>query len=203
MAAVIYVGAKMVQDDEISIGKVSSFLFYMIEMTFNFWIISFVIGSLASIMGASDKIVALMTYEPDINASGGDIIEGETRGILEFRNVKFRYPNKTAVEVLKNVSFSVDNEKNRVVALCGTSGCGKSTIISLIQRFYDPEEGEILYNGINIRELDPKWYHNQIAIVQQEPVLFSGNIRENIIYGLDLDDYNDAEVEELMDDACR
>ena len=203
MAAVIYVGAKMVQDDEISIGKVSSFLFYMIEMTFNFWIISFVIGSLASIMGASDKIVALMTYEPDINASGGDIIEGETRGILEFRNVKFRYPNKAAVEVLKNVSFSVDNEKNRVVALCGTSGCGKSTIISLIQRFYDPEEGEILYNGINIRELDPKWYHNQIAIVQQEPVLFSGNIRENIIYGLDLDDYNDAEVEELMDDACR
>ena len=101
------------------------------------------------------------------------------------------------------MSFEVENRKNRVVALCGTSGCGKSSIISLIERFYDPEEGEILFNGRNLKDLDPKWYHNQIAIVQQEPVLFSGTIRENIIYGLDLDDKNDDEIEALMDDACR
>ena len=105
--------------------------------------------------------------------------------------------------MLKGVSFEVENRKNRVVALCGTSGCGKSSIISLIERFYDPEEGEILFNGRNLKDLDPKWYHNQIAIVQQEPVLFSGTIRENIIYGLDLDDKNDDEIEALMDDACR
>jgi len=56
--------------------------------------------------------------------------------------------------------LTVDNDKNRVVALCGTSGCGKSSIISLIERFYDPEEGGIFFNGRNIRELDPKWYHS-------------------------------------------
>ena len=63
------------------------------------------------------------------------------------------------MQVLKGVSLSVDNEKNRVVALCGTSGCGKSSIISLMERFYDPDEGEILFNGVNIRDLDPKWMH--------------------------------------------
>lgn len=80
--------------------------------------------------------------------------------------MKFNYPGKSDVQVLKGVSLSVDNTKNRVVALCGTSGCGKSSIISLIERFYDPSEGEILFNGHNIKELDPKWYHNQIGIVQ-------------------------------------
>ena len=97
---------------------------------------------------------------------GGDTIEGEVNGRLEIRNAKFRYPNKPEVQVLKGVSLSVDNERNRVVALCGTSGCGKSSLISLIERFYDPEEGEVLFNGRNIKELDPRWYHNQIAIVQ-------------------------------------
>lgn len=97
--------------------------------------------------------------------------------------------------MLKGVSLSVDNDKNRVVALCGTSGCGKSSIISLIERFYDPEEGEVLFNGRNIKELEPNWYHNNVAIVQQEPVLFSGSIRENIIYGLDLTGKSEEEVE--------
>ena len=80
-------------------------------------------------------------------------------GRLEFKNVKFQYPCKPGVHVLKGVSLSVDNETNRVVALCGTSGCGKSSIISLIERFYDPNEGEILFNGRNIKELDPRWLH--------------------------------------------
>ena len=96
----------------------------------------------------------------------------------------------------------MDNQKNRVVALCGTSGCGKSSIISLIERFYDPWEGEVLFNGQNVKELNPRWYHKQIAIVQQEPVLFSGSVRENIIYGLELDDKTDAQIEAMIDDAC-
>ena len=91
---------------------------------------------------------------------GGQKIEGEIDGSIEFRNVEFMYPTKPDVKVLKGVSFTVDNKKNRVVALCGTSGCGKSSVISLLERFYDPIAGEILFNGRNIKELDPKWYHN-------------------------------------------
>lgn len=101
------------------------------------------------------------------------------------RDLKFSYPTKQDVEILKGVSFSVP--RNKVVALVGTSGCGKSSIISMIERFYEPTGGEILFDGIDIKTINPRWYHKQIAIVSQEPVLFSGSIIENITYGLEGD----------------
>ena len=91
--------------------------------------------------------------------------EDTLKGEIELRDVHFKYPCREDVSVLKGVSFKVDSEKNRVVALCGTSGCGKSTSIALLERFYDPDQGTVLFNGRDIRELDPKWYHKQIAIV--------------------------------------
>ena len=162
-----------------------------------------VFGNVASIMGASDKICELMQYVPSIKSRGGDTMSGEITGSLEVRNVKFHYPGKADTPILKGVSFSVDNRSNRVVALCGTSGCGKSSIISLLERFYDPTEGEVLFNGRNIKELDPKWYHSQIAIVQQEPVLFSGSIRDNITYGVDLEGKSEDEVIAMCDEVTK
>lgn len=101
-----------------------------------------------------------------INTTGGiKLEEGEVTGRIELRNVKFHYPGNPEVQVLKGVNIEVDNRKNRVVALCGTSGCGKSSIISMIERFYDPTHGEVLFNGVNIRDLDPRWYHEQVVIV--------------------------------------
>ena len=105
------------------------------------------------------------------------------------------------MEVLKGISFQLDSEKNRVIALCGTSGCGKSSTISLVERFYDPDQGEVLFNGTDVRELDPRWYHRQIAIVQQEPVLFSGTILDNITFGLDLEDKSEEDIKQMVDDA--
>lgn len=203
MAAVIYVGSKLFENGEISIGQISTFLFYMLVLVFQFSVFAWTISQFASVIGASDKIVQIMKHEVLTNQKGGDMIEGEIDGRIELRNVKFCYPGKSDVKVLKGVSLSVDNDKNRVVALCGTSGCGKSSIISLIERFYDPTEGEVLFNGRNIKELDPKWYHNQVGIVQQEPVLFSGSIGENILYGLDLEDNSQEAIDARMDEACR
>ena len=160
MAAVIYGAVEIYQDGELSIGNLSSFLFYMTMLVWNFRMVSMVLGNVASVVGASDKIVQMMNHVVLTNQKGGDTIEGEIDGRIELRNVKFHYPGKEDVEVLKGVSLSVDNQTNRVVALCGTSGCGKSSIVSLIERFYDPVEGEVLFNGRNIKELDPKWYHN-------------------------------------------
>ena len=85
-------------------------MFYMIMLVFQFMLIAYVAASMASIMGASDKVCELMNYQPRINVSGGDIIEGEINGSLEVRDVKFRYPTKDDVQVLKGVSFKVDNE---------------------------------------------------------------------------------------------
>lgn len=161
MAAVVYVASILYQDGNITIGEISSFLFYMLMLVFNFGMVAMVLGNVAAVFGASDKIVELMDYVPKINSQGGvKLNDGEFNGKLELKDVKFRYPSKEDVQVLKGISLGVDNDKKRVVALCGTSGCGKSSIISLIERFYDPEEGEVLFNGRNIKELDPRWLHN-------------------------------------------
>ena len=77
------------------------------------------------------------------------------------------------------------------------TGCGKSSIISIIERFYDPHSGQVHFDGIDIKTLNPRWYHQQIAIVSQEPVLFSGTIRENIVYGLE------NVTDQMLDEACQ
>ena len=148
-----------------TIGEFSMFLFFMSKLIFNFEVMGYVMGNLAGLLGASDKIFELMTYEPEINYRGGEIIEEEVKGILEVEDLEFSHPTKYSVPVLRGISFSVDTRKNRVVAICGSSGCGKTSVMSLIQRFYDPDAGAILFNGMDIRDLDPKWYHDQIGIV--------------------------------------
>ena len=178
-------------------------MYFMLMLVFNFMMLGMVFANVASILGASDKICELMQHEPAIKSRGGDTISGEINGSLEVKNIKFHYPGKADTPILKGVSFSVDNEKNRVIALCGTSGCGKSSIISLLERFYDPVEGEVFFNGKNIKDLDPKWYHSQIAIVQQEPVLFSGSIRDNITYGLELEGKSEDEIIAMCDEATK
>lgn len=188
MIADIAVASLLFKNGTISIGEITSFMFYMLMLVFNFMIVGFVFGNVASVVGASDKIYELMNYEPEIKTNDKEIeryakitgvedeeiskmkyikIEGEINGRIELKGVKFSYPSKKheGIQVLKGVDISVENEKNRVVALCGTSGCGKSSIIALIERFYVADEGEVLFNGVNVNKLDPTWYHNQIAIV--------------------------------------
>lgn len=162
MIAVIYVATNLNKNGKLSIGEISSFMFYMLMLIINFAMVAMVFGNVASVVGASDKIYELMNYEPEIKTTGGEQIKGQTNGRIELKNVKFTYPSKRneGIQVLKGVSLSVDNEKNRVVAICGTSGCGKSSLISLIERFYSPDEGEVLFNGVNVNDLEPKWYHN-------------------------------------------
>lgn len=105
--------------------------------------------------------------------------------------------------MLKGVNIEINNKNKRVVALVGQSGCGKSSIISMIERFYDVQAGSIVFNGSNIKDLEPRWYHEQISLVQQEPVLFSGTIQDNILYGLNVKNYSNEQIENMMDTACR
>ena len=114
---------------------------------------------------------------------------------IEFKNVSFSYPTKNDVQIFKNLSFKIPSGK--VVAFVGYSGSGKITIASLIQRFYDANEGEIKINSINIKDLDLKWLRKNIGIVSQEPILNSGSIKENILYGVD----NCSE--ELFNSVCK
>ena len=166
MAGIIYIASILYQRGTITIGAITSFLFYMILLLVNFGMVAAVFGNVMAILGASDKIVEIMEHKSTVNSKGGEkVMESELKGTIEIRDVKFNYPSKKDVQVLKGVSIEVDNQKNRVVALVGTSGCGKSSIISMIERFYDPVDGGIFFNGRNIRELEPRWYHQHISLV--------------------------------------
>ena len=113
--------------------------------------------------------------------------EGETPekidSSIQFKGITFSYPTRPDIEVLKG--FSLDIAVGKTYALVGASGCGKSTTIQLLQRFYDPSSGEVLVGGKDIRTLNIKWLRQHIGVVSQEPVLFDTTIAENILYGKD------------------
>lgn len=105
----------------------------------------------------------------------------DIRGDIELKNVRFSYPARPDEEIFSGLSLSIAH--GTTAALVGQSGSGKSTVISLIERFYDPHAGEVLIDGINLKEFQLKWIRSKIGLVSQEPVLFMGSIKENIGYG--------------------
>ncbi|KAK3580600.1 hypothetical protein CHS0354_002698 [Potamilus streckersoni] len=119
------------------------------------------------------------------------------RGNIEIKDIHFHYPSRPDIKVLKGLSLRVDVGKT--VALVGSSGSGKSTVVQLIQRFYNPQQGQVLIDGNDITDLNLKWLREQIGVVSQEPVLFATTIKENIRYGRT--DVTDKEIEEAAREA--
>lgn len=117
-------------------------------------------------------------------------------GFIEFKDVWFKYPTRNTW-VLKNISLQI--KPGEITAFVGHSGSGKSTILQLILRFYDVNSGSILFDGVDIRELDPRWIHRVISVIQQDPILFSMSIRDNVLYRLD-DDYINSNYDEVKFD---
>ncbi|XP_020582734.1 putative multidrug resistance protein [Phalaenopsis equestris] len=144
--------------------------------------------------GISSAAVVLSILERDTQIDP-DCHEGHKadsiKGVIEFRNIFFSYPSRPEVLALKH--FSISFEEGQSTALVGPSGSGKSTIIGLIQRFYDPLDGEVCIDGRNIQAFHLRSLRRHIALVGQEPTLFIGTIKENILYGVE--DASDAEVE--------
>ncbi|KAI0242199.1 ATP-dependent translocase ABCB1, partial [Lamellibrachia satsuma] len=117
-------------------------------------------------------------------------------GSVQFKLVRFRYPTRPTVPVLRGLTLKVTPGKT--LALVGSSGCGKSTTVSLIERFYEAIGGQVLFDGIDIKQLNLTWTRNQIGIVSQEPILFDCTIAENIAYG---DNSREVTMDEIMDAA--
>lgn len=115
----------------------------------------------------------------------------DIRGDIELKDIYFSYPSRPGEQVFNGFSLSIPS--GTTAALVGQSGSGKSTIISLIERFYDPQAGEVLIDGVNLKEFQLKWIRGKIGLVSQEPVLFTSSIKDNINYGKD-----GATVAEIM-----
>ena len=133
-------------------------------------------------------------YENKIISKNNIIPESNTiKGEIKFNNVTFSYPTKEKINILNNLSFEI--KAGTLTAIVGHSGSGKSTIINLIERFYDPNSGEILIDNINIKDYNIEWLHKKIGFVNQEPLLNSGTIEQNILYGVE--EYNQNKFNEI------
>ncbi|KAG7532464.1 ABC transporter-like [Arabidopsis thaliana x Arabidopsis arenosa] len=140
------------------------------------------LNSFAAGTAAAYKMFETIKRRPKIDAydMSGKVLE-EIKGDIELRDVYFRYPARPDVQIFAGFSLTVTN--GMIMALVGQSGSGKSTVISLIERFYDPESGVVLIDGIDLKKFQVKWIRSKIGLVSQEPILFATTIRENIVYG--------------------
>ncbi|XP_076435094.1 ATP-dependent translocase ABCB1-like [Babylonia areolata] len=177
-------GAKLTRDepDNYSVGKMLIVFFSVLIGAFSLGNVSPSMQSMAAARGAAYVIFQLIDLKSKIDnmMEGGKRPSGVT-GTISFHNVHFSYPSRPETKVLDGLSLTVSPGKT--VALVGSSGCGKSTAVQLLQRFYDPLEGQVKLDGEDLRNLNVRWLRSHIGVVSQEPVLFATTIAENIRYG--------------------
>ncbi|XP_061676124.1 ATP-dependent translocase ABCB1-like isoform X7 [Syngnathoides biaculeatus] len=197
-ALAFWYGSTLVRSKEYTTGTVLTVLFALIFGAIALGQTSPNIQSFSSARGAAHQVYRIIDIKPSIDSyseSGfkPDVITGN----IELKNIHFKYPSRPEVKVLNNLSLSIKSGQS--IALVGTSGCGKSTTIQLLQRFYDPQEGSVSVDGHNIRSLNIAHLRKMIGVVSQEPVLFATTISENIRYGRT--DVTQQEIEQAAKEA--
>lgn len=170
----------MVSNGTISIGELTSFLMYTAYAGSSLFGLSSFYSELMKGVGAASRLFELQDRKPVPPPTVGVKVLS-ARGPIRFENVSFAYPTRPAVSIFSDLNFEIPEGKN--VAVVGPSGGGKSTIASLLLRFYSPTAGRITIGGKDIATMNAKSLRRKIGIVSQEPVLFSGTVAENIAYG--------------------
>ena len=139
-------------------------------------------GELSQAAGAAERLTEILAEQPAISAPANPKpLPAVAKGAIEFSDVSFAYPARPDLPALHDLSFSV--KPGETLAIVGPSGAGKSTVFSLILRFYDPERGAVLIDGVDIRQADPKAVRERIAIVPQDVTIFAASVRDNIAFG--------------------
>ncbi len=198
VSAVLWVGGHDVLAGRISPGELSAFVFYAIVVAGAVGALSEVIGDLQRAAGATERLLELLRSEPDIRAPDRpQALPSPTAGRVSFEGVLFRYPARPDQPALDG--FDLEVAPGERIAIVGPSGAGKTTVLQLLLRFYDPQAGRILFDGLDLRQLEPAALRAQIGLVPQEPVIFSANAWENIRFGRP--DASDAEVLEAAEAA--
>ncbi|XP_044738970.1 mitochondrial potassium channel ATP-binding subunit-like [Chrysoperla carnea] len=188
----ISVGGYLLSTNQLSAGQLMAFLMATQTIQRSLTQISLLFGSVIRGLAAGSRVFEYINLQPTMALKGGLILSDNVKGFIEFKNVTFTYPARPDNIVLD--SFNLTVEPGKTVALVGASGNGKSTVVALLERFYDADRGSISIDGYNIRSLDPTWLRQKvIGIVNQEPILFGCTIRENIRYGKM--DASDEEIE--------
>ncbi|KAI0288713.1 P-loop containing nucleoside triphosphate hydrolase protein [Russula brevipes] len=174
-------GGSLVSHGQISVGELTSLLMYTLYVGSGLQMLTSFFASIMRGIGAGTRIFELLDRAPAVQPGVGVVLDPARSGPLRFENITFSYPTRRGVNVLEDFHLEVNVGEN--VAIVGKSGGGKSSIHSLLLRYYDPVRGKVTYDGQDIREFTPESWRNIIGVVPQDPVLFTGTVASNIAYG--------------------
>jgi ATP-binding cassette subfamily B protein len=192
IVGVLWIGARDVRAGVMSPGELVQFVIYAVMVAGAVGALSEIWGEVQRAAGATERLVELLNAEDSVvDAAGPKLLPRPVRGEIVFDDVTFRYPARPEVSALAGVSLRV--APGETVALVGPSGAGKTTILQLLMRFYDPQAGAVRFDGIDLRDMGRADFRRAIAMVPQDPVIFAASARENIRFGRP--EATDAEVE--------
>ena len=191
VVGVLWMGARDVRADQMSAGALVQFVIYAVMVAGGVAALSEIWGELQRAAGATERLVELLRTQDTVQDPETDIaLPTPVAGRIAFENVHFTYPARPDVQALDGINLSID--PGETVAFVGPSGAGKTTIIQLILRFYDPASGRITLDGVDLRDVSRAVFRQSVALVPQDPVIFAASARENIRFGRP--DATDAEI---------
>ncbi|CDY27510.1 BnaC04g51510D [Brassica napus] len=190
-ALAVWYGGKLILDKGYTGGQVLNIIISVLTGSMSLGQASPCLSAFAAGQAAAYKMFETIERRPDIDSysTNGKVMD-DIKGDIELKDVYFTYPARPDEQIFRGFSLFISS--GTTVALVGQSGSGKSTVVSLIERFYDPQAGEVLIDGVNLKEFQLKWIRSKIGLVSQEPVLFTSSIKDNIAYGKE-----DATLEEI------
>lgn len=200
--AIYWLGAVLIQQialtavqDRITLfSNVVVFSTYATYVVMSFMMLVMIFMMLPAAQVSAERINEVL--ERDVNIKEGSVSEGREQGTVEFKNVSFRYPHASEDE-LSNISFKIN--KGQTLAIIGATGSGKTTLISLIPRFYDATDGEVLVDGVNVKDFKFDTLYDKLGYVTQKAVLFAGSIRENVFFGESAAPETDEELKNAIE----
>lgn len=179
---VLWLGSRAVGNGTMNVGDLSAFLTYVSQILMSIMMITMLLMTSARALASARRIKEVLNEEIDItDAESTEKDRTVEKGRIEFRNVSFRYYKNSEEAVLQNINLEI--EAGSTVGIIGSTGCGKTTLVSMIPRLYDVDEGEVLVDGINVRDYSLFNLREGVSMVLQKNVLFSGTIRENLLWG--------------------
>ncbi|KAI0697870.1 P-loop containing nucleoside triphosphate hydrolase protein [Cytidiella melzeri] len=197
-------GTTLINRNEANAGDVVNVFFAILIGSFSLALLAPEMQAITHARGAAAKLYQTIDRVPDIDSASEEGLKPEKcYGEITFENVKFNYPSRPNVPIVKDLSITFP--AGQTVALVGASGSGKSTVISLVERFYDPLSGVVKLDGTNLKDLNVRWLRSQIGLVSQEPTLFATTIAGNVAHGLINTPFEHAPQDEkmkLIKEAC-
>ena len=198
IGTILWIGGHDVLAGKLTAGELSAFVFYAAMVASAAAALSEVMGDLQRGAGAAERLIEILDTNPAVVVPENPLVFPQPAlGSVEFGAVTFYYPSRPAIAALED--FTLNVAPGEKLALVGPSGAGKSTVFQLLLRFYDPQQGAIRIDGIDIRRVDPKQLRNRIALVPQEPAIFAASVTENVRYGRP--EATDADVRRACDAA--